>query len=82
MVREDLTSAEVVKGYIRGRIKRPNPAEDPEGADNWKTNDALAVNNITDPEAPHVVGCGTSRELWQRLEAVQEILLPSSHQYP
>src|SRR6266850_7316233 len=63
-----------LEGYIRGRIKRLDPAEDPEGADNWKTNDALAgcliVNNITDPEALHVLGCGTSHELWQRLEAV------------
>lgn len=65
-----------LEGYIRGRIRRPDPAEDPEGADNWKANDALAgcliVNNITDSEAHHVLGCDTSCELWQRLEAVHK----------
>jgi gag-polypeptide of LTR copia-type len=62
-----------LEGYISGRTKRPDPTEDPAGADNWDSNNAFArcliVNNITDPEMAHVVGCTNAHEIWQKLEA-------------
>jgi hypothetical protein len=65
-----------LEGYINGRIKRPDATEDPAGADNWDSNNAFArcliVNNITDPEMVHVIGCTNAHEIWQKLEAAHE----------
>ena len=70
-----------VKGYVTGEIARPDPAQDPEGAENWDFNDTYArvliSNNITTSQMVHISQSPTSQESWSNLEAVHDA---KSHQ--
>lgn len=62
--------------YVKGEIARPDPVEDPVGADNWSFNDTYAKLlisiNITSSEKMYISRCTTSHDMWAKLEAVHQ----------
>ena len=69
-----------VQGYTTGIVKRPDPAQDPEGAANWDFNTyarVLISNNVTTTQMAHISQSRTSCESWSNLEAVHDA---KSHQ--
>ena len=63
-----------VEGYVNGTIRRPDPAADLEGLENWSCNDNLARVliswNVTPSEQVHILGCDSAHEMWKNLEDV------------
>ena len=70
-----------VQGYVKGKIPRPDPAQDPDGATNWDFNDTYAkvliVNNVTTTQMMYIKQTQTSHENWCNLEAIHDA---KSHQ--
>jgi len=70
-----------VQGYVEGKIPRPDPAQDPDGATNWDFNDTYAkvliANNVTTTQMMYIKQTQTSHENWCNLEAIHDA---KSHQ--
>src|ERR1700678_97351 len=70
-----------VQGYLEGKILRPDPAQDPNGATNWDFNDTYAkvliVNNVTTTQMMYIKQTQTSHKNWCNLEAIHDA---KSHQ--
>lgn len=70
---------DVVNGvpYVEGKVKRPNPEIDPEGAENWSFNDAyimiLILQNIAPCEMIHVRGCQSAYQMWKNLRSIHHL---------
>ena len=65
-----------VDSYIQSSVDKPNPDEDPEGAENWAFNDTYAklliTNNIEVVQMVHVGQCATSQVMWASLVAMHK----------
>ena len=65
-----------VYAHIKGEIARPDPVEDPVGADNWSFNDTYAqlliTINLTPSQMVYVGGCTAARDMWANLKAMHE----------
>ena len=70
-----------VQGYALGTVQRPDPSQDPEGANNWDFNDTYArvliANNVTTTQMVHISQSRTANDSWSNLEAVHDA---KSHQ--
>ena len=66
-----------VSGYVYGDIKRPDPALDPVGAENWDLNDnyagMLIFENLSTSQTIHVGHDLTASDMWSNLEAIHEV---------
>jgi len=65
-----------VHAYVKGEIARPDPVEDPAGADNWTFNDTYAQVlisiNLSPSEMVYVGRCTTAHDMWAKLEEVHK----------
>jgi hypothetical protein len=65
-----------VHAYVKGEITRPDPVEDPAGADNWTFNDTYAQVlisiNLSPSEMVYVGRCTTAHDMWAKLEEVHK----------
>jgi len=65
-----------VLAYVKGEITRPDPVEDPAGADNWTFNDTYAQVlisiNLSPSEKVYVGRCTTAHDMWAKLEEVHK----------
>jgi hypothetical protein len=63
-----------VEGYVKGTLLRPDPAVDPEGAENWSYNDAytrfIISINVTPSQKLNTLMCKSAHEVWRNLEGV------------
>jgi hypothetical protein len=61
-----------VEGYVKGTLLCPDPNVDPEGAENWDSNDAytqLIISlNVTQSQEVNILTCNTAHEVWKNLE--------------
>ena len=65
-----------IMGYIDGSIACPNVHADPEGADNWTSNDFWAqqiiMNNVTDSQLTHIKSKYTAKGMYTVLSDTHE----------
>ncbi len=66
-----------VLGYIYSDIKRPDPALDPVGTENWDLNDnyarMLIFENISTSQTIYVGHDLTASDMWSNLEAIHKV---------
>ncbi len=65
-----------VKDYLLGKILRPDPDEDPEGAEAWDHNDSYALHlislNLSESQKIHISRKITSNSAWNALLDIHE----------
>jgi hypothetical protein len=62
------------RGYVEGKIERPDPGTDPIGAENWRFNDSytkmLIAQNIAALERLYTRECKTAHDMWMNLRKI------------